>query len=164
MHFLTLTLLLYLPLVFQYTNEYSVHSSLQNPVSLILSKDNIYQVFYSSINIYHHCTKHCTFRVTSHSNIFHVCVSHSIMSDSLRPHGLQPTRLLLSIEFFWQVYWSSHSLVQGIFPSQGLNLGLLHSSRILYCLRHLGRFFHEYSLIFSVVQQDINIMEPQSSH
>ena len=108
---------------------------------LYFCKDNIYQIFCSSINIYHHCTKHCTFRVSSHSNIFHVYVSRSIMSDSLQPHGLQPTRLLLSVKFFWQEYWSSHSLMQGIFPTQRSNLGLLHSSRILYCLRHLGSFF-----------------------
>ena len=31
-----------------------------------------------------------------------------------------------------------HSLLQGIFPTQGLNLGLLHCRQILYCLSHLG--------------------------
>ena len=65
------------------------------------------------------------------------------MSDSLRPHGLQPTRLFCP--------WDSpskntglgcHSLLQGIFltegsnPTQGLNLGLLHCRRILYRLSH----------------------------
>ena len=51
------------------------------------------------------------------------------MSDSLRPHGLQPTRLLCP--------WDSpgkntgvgcHALLQGIFPTQGLNFGkpLMH--------------------------------------
>ena len=30
----------------------------------------------------------------------------------------------------------SHSLFQGIFPTQGSNLGLLHERQILYCLRH----------------------------
>ena len=47
------------------------------------------------------------------------------MSDSLRPHGLSPTRLLCP--------WDSpgkntgvggHALLQGIFPNQGSNLGL----------------------------------------
>ena len=32
----------------------------------------------------------------------------------------------------------SHALLQGIFPSQGLNPGLLHSRRILYRLSHQG--------------------------
>ena len=32
-----------------------------------------------------------------------------------------------------------HSLVQGIFPTQGLNPGLLHCRQILYCLSHQGK-------------------------
>ena len=32
----------------------------------------------------------------------------------------------------------SLSLLQGIFPTQGLNLGLLHCSQILYHLSHQG--------------------------
>ena len=32
----------------------------------------------------------------------------------------------------------SHSLLQGIFPTQGSNPGLLHCRRILYCLNHPG--------------------------
>ena len=32
----------------------------------------------------------------------------------------------------------SHSLLQGIFPTQGLNPGLLHCQQILYCLSHQG--------------------------
>ena len=31
-----------------------------------------------------------------------------------------------------------HSLLQGIFPTQGSNLGLLHCGQILYCLSHQG--------------------------
>ena len=59
--------------------------------------------------------------------------SRSVVSDSLWPHGLWPARLLCP--------WSSlskntgvgcHSLLQGIFPTQGLNLGLLHYRQILY--------------------------------
>ena len=60
--------------------------------------------------------------------------SHSVVSDSLRPHGLyrpwdspsQNTRV------------GSRSLLQGIFPTQGLNPGLLHCRRILYQLSHKG--------------------------
>ena len=69
--------------------------------------------------------------------LFHVCVcvSHSVMSNSLRPHGLQPTRLLCP--------WDSpgkntgvdcHSLLQRIFPTQGSNPGLPHCRQILYHL------------------------------
>ena len=67
------------------------------------------------------------------------CVNGSVMSDSLRPHGLWPTRLL--------VPWNSpgkntgvgsHSLLQRIFLTQGSNLGLPHSRQIPYCLSHQG--------------------------
>jgi len=29
-----------------------------------------------------------------------------------------------------------HSLLQGVFPTQGSNLGLLHFRQILYCMRY----------------------------
>ena len=60
--------------------------------------------------------------------------SHSIISDSLRPHGLYSP-------------WNSPgqntgmgglSLLQGILPTQGSNPGLPHGRRILYQLSHLG--------------------------
>ena len=39
--------------------------------------------------------------------------------------------------FSRQESWSGlHSLFQGIFPTQGLNPGLLHCRQILYCLSH----------------------------
>ena len=39
---------------------------------------------------------------------------------------------------------SSHSLLQEIFPTQGLNLGLLDCRQILYCLNH-QEILHAYS-------------------
>ena len=39
----------------------------------------------------------------------------------------------------------SHSLLQGIFPIQGSNLGLLHCRQILYCLNHQGSLNKLYS-------------------
>ena len=65
--------------------------------------------------------------------------SHSVVSDSLRPHGLQPTVLLCP--------WDSpgkntgmgcHSLLQKIFPTQESNPGLLHCRQMLYRLSHQG--------------------------
>ena len=58
---------------------------------------------------------------------------------TLRPHGLQPTRLLCP----WNspvknTGASSHSLLQGIFPIQGSNLRLPHCRHILYRLSHQG--------------------------
>ena len=64
-------------------------------------------------------------------------VSCLVASDSLRPYGLQPTRLLCP--------WDSpgkntrvdcYSLLHGIIPTQGLNQGLLHCRQILNCLSH----------------------------
>ena len=45
--------------------------------------------------------------------------------------------------FSFRIDWfdlqlGSHSFLQGIFQTQGLNLGLLHCSYILYCLSHQG--------------------------
>ena len=66
-------------------------------------------------------------------------VSHSVVFNSWWPHGLYSARLLCP--------WNSpgknigvdyHSLLQGIFPIQGSNLGLLHCRWILYCLSHWG--------------------------
>ena len=68
-----------------------------------------------------------------------VCVRGSVKSISLWPHRLWPARLLCP--------WNSPgknigvdclSLLQGIFLTQGLNLGLPHCRQILYCLSHLG--------------------------
>ena len=62
---------------------------------------------------------------------------------TLQPHGLWPSRLLCP--------WVSpgkntgvgcHFLLQGIFLTQGLNLGLLHCRRFLYRLSHQGRCQH----------------------
>ena len=60
-------------------------------------------------------------------------VSHSVVSDSLRPHGLYP----------WDspgqnTGVGSLSLLQGIFPTQGLNPGLLDCRWILHQLSHKG--------------------------
>ena len=66
-------------------------------------------------------------------------VSHSVMSNSLQPQRLYPTRLLCP--------WDSpgknagvgcHFYLQGIFLTQGLNLDLLHCKQILYNLSQQG--------------------------
>ena len=60
--------------------------------------------------------------------------SRSVVSESLRPHGLHSP---------WNspgqnTGGGSLSLLQGIFPTQGSNSGLLHYKRILYQLSHKG--------------------------
>ena len=71
-------------------------------------------------------------------------VSCSVVSDYLRLHRPQPARLLYP--------WTSldrktgvgyHSLLQGIFLTQGSNPGLLHCKRIFYHLSHQGRLWYE---------------------
>ena len=60
--------------------------------------------------------------------------SHKFMSDSLWSHGLYTP---------WNstgqnIGVGSHSLLQGIFPTQGSNPGLTHCRQILYQLNHQG--------------------------
>ena len=66
-------------------------------------------------------------------------VGRSVLFDSMQPHELQPARLLCP----WNspgksTGVGSHSLLQGIFPIQGSNPGLLHCRQILYHLNHQG--------------------------
>ena len=68
-----------------------------------------------------------------------VCVSHSVVSDSLRPHGLWPAKFLCP----WNspgknTGVDSYSLLQGIFQTQGLNPGLLHCRKMFYHLSYQG--------------------------
>ena len=64
----------------------------------------------------------------------HESESFSVVSDSLRSHGLYS--LWNSSDQKTGV--GSLSLLQGIFPTQGLKLGLLHCRQILYQLSHKG--------------------------
>ena len=63
-------------------------------------------------------------------------VSHSVMSNSLRP--ARPLCLWNSPSKNTGV--RSLSLLQGIFPTRGSNPGLLHWRQILYCLSHINFF------------------------
>ena len=57
------------------------------------------------------------------------------MSDSLPPHGLQPTRLLSPWDFPGKSAGvGCHCLLQGLFPTQGSNRGLPHCRQTLYRL------------------------------
>ena len=56
------------------------------------------------------------------------------MSDSLEPHGLYSPWNSLGQD----TGVGSHSLLQGIFPTQGLNLALPHCTWILFQLSHQG--------------------------
>ena len=71
------------------------------------------------------------------------------MPDSLWPHGLQPTRLLCPWDFPGKdTGVGCHFLLQGIFPTQGSNLGLLHCRQILYWLSYKGSPKYFFELLF----------------
>ena len=66
-----------------------------------------------------------------------LCVSCSVLSDSLQPHGLQPTRLLCPWDSPGQnTGVNCHSLPKQIFSTWGSNPGLLHCRQILYHLSY----------------------------
>ena len=84
------------------------------------------------------------------------------MSNSVQPHGRQPTRLPRP--------WDSpgkntgvgcHFLLQGIFPTRGSNPGLPHCRQMLY------RLSHQWSLIklktFCTMKETINKVKRQHS-
>ena len=80
-------------------------------------------------------------------------VSHPVVSDSVWPHGLYPTRLFCP--------WNSpsrntgvgcHSLLQGICPTQGSNPALLNCRWILYPLSHQGSLFSLYLPDYKVLE------------
>ena len=81
-------------------------------------------------------------RLSSSSSSSSSSVTHSAMSNSFRPHGLYPARLLCPWDSPGKnsgVGW--HSLLQRIFLTQGSNPGLLHCRQILYHLSYLALRF-----------------------
>ena len=80
---------------------------------------------------------------------FACMLSHSVVSDSLRPYGLWPTRLLCPWNFPGKnTRVGCHFLLQGIFPSQGTNpslLWLLHWPTDSLSLSHLGSLTTSFS-------------------
>ena len=65
--------------------------------------------------------------------------SCSVVSNSLPPHGLYPTRLLCPLDFLGKgTGVGCHFLLQGLFPTQGWNPVRLHCRQTLYCLSLQG--------------------------
>ena len=65
--------------------------------------------------------------------------SRSVVSDSLRSHGLYPIRVLRPWDFpGTSAGVDCHFLLQGIFPTQESNPGLPHYRQTLYRLSHQG--------------------------
>ena len=80
-----------------------------------------------------------------------MCVSHSVMSDSMTPWTTQ------SMEFSRPEYWNgSLSLLQGIFPTQGSNPGFPHCRWILYQPSHKKRWTFFGWATADVTSNDLN--------
>ena len=61
------------------------------------------------------------------------CLVTSVVSNSVQPYGLQPARLLCPWDSLGKnTGVDCHALLQGTFPTQELNPGLLHCRQILY--------------------------------
>ena len=90
-----------------------------------------------ALHVFHNCVVLLiqTFSISSAIFSCFLFISHREVAQpcpTLRPHGLYPTRLLLP----WDSPGKStrvgcHCLLQGIFPTQGWNPGLLHSRQTL---------------------------------
>ena len=77
--------------------------------------------------------------------ILHACMHAELLQLclTLQPHGQQPTRLLCPRDSLGKnTGVSCHFLLQGIFLTQRLNLGLLHCRQILYHPSHQGSLIH----------------------
>ena len=141
----------------------------------------IFKFHFGYLQTFSYTSLHCFYMMLSLSITMLCCatLSRSVMSDCLRPHGLQPTSLLWSRGILqarileWVAMPSSNvssksrdqtrsptlqvdslpskppgkpkntgvgslSSLQGIFPIQKLNQGLLHCRQILYQLSYQG--------------------------
>ena len=80
-------------------------------------------------------------------------LSYSVVSNSLRLHGLQPATVLCPLGFSRQEHWvGCHALLQGIFATQGSNPGVPHCRWILYRLSHQGS-----GLVEKYASQSLNL-------
>ena len=107
-----------------------------------------------------HVYVHVCMCIKSHT----VCLRrkyYSIMSDSLRPHGPYPTGLLCPWDSPGKnAGMSSHSLLQGIFPTHGPNPGLLHHRQILYYRSHQGSSLCVYIFVFLLCMHECIYIDP----
>ena len=89
---------------------------------------------YSFVTLFFHCLFYQTGLVSLPLMKGKGGESRSVVSDSLQPHELYSPRNSPG----QNTGVGSLSLLQGIFPPQGWNPGLLHCRRILYQLSHQG--------------------------
>ena len=94
-----------------------------------------------------------------------VCLVTQVLSNSLRPHGLWPTRLLCPWDFLGKnTGVCCHALLQGIFPTQGWNQNLLHCGQILYHWAILGSLYaYGYPIVLAPFVEKIRKKEKSAS-
>ena len=86
---------------------------------------------------------------------------------TLRPHGLQPARSSVCgiLQALKNTGVGSHSLLQGIFVTQGLYLGLLPCRQIIYPLSHQGSpFTYMWNLKNKTSERIFNISKQKWTH
>ena len=142
----------------------SYYSQYSHTVAKVKSP-NIFSALFCQENIIHTFNEGCVWILVPALTLESKSVSCSVVSDSLRPHGLYPARLLCP--------WDSpgkntgvgcHSVLQGIFPTQGSNLGLLHCRQILYQGSPRGLSKGIRLKTSETLQMALNLAEPQLSH
>ena len=89
------------------------------------------------------------------------CCCCSVMSNSLRSHGLQPSRLLCPWVLDKNTRVGCHSLLQATFLTQGSNPHHQHYWQILYHLSHQGKrnTFKVKDLTFTWVNWEVSSYE-----
>ena len=111
-------------------------------------------VLHSFLSLYYLCTKGSSISAllaqplwlqqhhsVSLDSLWYAVLSHSGMSNSLQPHGLYcspPGSSVHRDSPSKNIGVGCYALLQGIFPTQGLNSGLPHCRQILYCLSYQG--------------------------
>ena len=91
-------------------------------------------------------------------------ISHSVVPRSLWLYGLGPTNLLC----LWNLPGKntgvgSHSLLQGISPTQGSNLSILYCRQILYRLSHQGsplQYAHQPKNLVYIYHRSFDFLYP----
>ena len=79
------------------------------------------------------------------------CQVASVVSDSVQPHRRQPTRLPRPWDSPGKITGvGGHALLQGIFPTQGLNTGLLHCRQTFYHLSYREYLMYMQSTLFEM--------------
>ena len=115
-----------------------------------------------TVNIFLYELSHLYINMHTHIKTWYLTCewSRSVVSDSLQPHGLYVAHQVLHP---WNFPGKStgvgcHFLLQGIFPTQGSNLGLPNCRQMLYHLSHQGIYMWVICIFLSVIFMILNLI------